>query len=271
LNSLASVSKADSLYLGGRYFEASIEYERQIFYAHRNDRLHYFQFQKGLCYKQLKDFDKAIEAFQTIYFTNFNDSLYQQVCYQQSLCYYLKGEPAKALWKIDEYFHRVSDSASYQVFMPIRLFSLNDTRQWQEAKKCFVQYVKMHGFSPEKEMEVLEIVNSLYSKKNMPKIKSVEAAEDWSRFIPGAGQMYAGETTEGIVNLLINSSILAFAGYQLYFHYYITGYLVGLGFFNKTYHGGMKRAGILVSQKNKERLINYNKKINSVLQANFNF
>jgi hypothetical protein len=269
LNSAASDSKADSLYSEGHYFEASIEYERQIFYAKTNDHQNYFQFQKGLCYKQLKDFSKATDVFQTIYFTNFNDTLYQQVCYQQSLCYYLQGEPSKALWKIDEYFHHCSDSSSYQVFMPIRLFSLNDTRQWHEAQKCFAQYVKMQAFSSEKELEVLEIVNSFYSKNNLPKIKSIEAAENWSRFIPGAGQIYSGETLEGFVNLLINSSILAFAGYQLYYHYYITGYLVGLGFFNKTYHGGMKRASILTSLENKKALIIFNNKINYFLQYNF--
>lgn len=270
LNSKASPSKADSLYSRGLYFEASIEYERQIFCAKSNDSLHYFQFKKGLCYKQLKDFSKAIDEFQTTYFTNFSDSLYQQVCYQQSLCYYLNGEPSKALWKIDEYFHRNPDTASFHVFMPIRLFSLNDTKKWAEAKNCFAQYVKMQNFSPEKEHQMLEIVNSMYSKKNLPKIKSTEAAENWSRFIPGAGQIYAGETAEGLVNLLINASILSFAGYQLYYHYYITGYLVGLGFFNKTYHGGMKRAGILASQKNKERLANHNRKISSIIQENFN-
>lgn len=270
MNSAASGSKADSLYSVGHYFEASIEYERQIFCAKSADELHYLKFRKGLCYKRLKDFNKAIDEFQTIYFKDFNDSLFQQVCYQQSLCYYLNGEPSKALWKIDEYFHRSSDSATFQVFMPVGLFSLNDTRQWQEAKKWFIRYVKMQNFSPEKELEVLEIVNALYSKKNLPKIKSTEAAENWSRFIPGAGQIYAGETTEGVVNLLINSSILVFAGYQLYYRYYITGYLVGLGLFNKTYHGGMKRAGILASQKNKERLINYNRKVNSIIGDNFN-
>jgi TM2 domain-containing membrane protein YozV len=215
------------------------------------------------------DYDRAVEEFQSIYFTNFNDTLYKQVCYQQSLCYFLNGEPSKALWKIDEYFHRSLDSVSFSVFMPVKLFSLNATCQWKQAFQCFREYVKLQKFSPEKEHRVLEIVNSLYSKKNLPKIRSEEAAENWSRFIPGAGQIYAGEPAEGAVNLAINSSILVFAGYQLYYHYYLTGYLVGLGLFNKIYHGGMKRAGILAVQKNKEQLINFNQKVSSLIQEQF--
>lgn len=268
--SVASESKADSLFSMGRYFEASIEYERLIFYAAGNENNLSLKFRKGMCYRQLKDYNRAIEEFQSIYFTDFNDALYKQVCYQQSLCYYLNGEPSKALWKIDEYFHRSIDSVSFGVFMPVKLFSLNATNQWQQAKQCFNEYVRLQKFSPEKEQEVLKIVNSLYSKKTLPRVRSAEAAENWSRFIPGAGQIYAGEPTEGAVNLLINSSILFFAGYQLYYHYYITGYLVGLGLFNKTYHGGMKRSVILTLQKNKEQLINFNLKVSSVIQEQFN-
>ncbi|MEZ5199231.1 MAG: hypothetical protein R2764_23450, partial [Bacteroidales bacterium] len=75
-------------------------------------------------------------------------------------------------------------------------------------------------------------------------------AENWSRFIPGTGQIYAGRAGEGTVNFLINASVLTFAGFQVYNGFYITGYLAGLGFFNKTYHGGIKRAGVLASYKN---------------------
>jgi len=268
-NSKASVSKGDSLYALGQYFEASIEYERMIFNAEIKTDLYYFKYKKALCYKQLKEFDRALDELQPIYFPNTNDSLFQRVYYEQSLLFYLIGEPTKALWKIDEYFHRSDDTASYQIFMPVRLLCLNETLRWNEAKECFLRLIQMQNFMPEKEAEMKNLVNNLYEKKNLPHIKSIKKAENLSRFMPGSGQIYAGKTGEGIANFLINASILAFSANQVYNGFYITGYLAGLGFFNKTYQGGIKRSGILASQKNEELIVNFNSEINSTIRSKF--
>lgn len=269
LSSKATGLKCDSLFASGQYFEASIEYERMIFNAENQANVYYYKYKKALCYKKLKNFDRALDVLQPMYFSNSNDSLFQRVCYEQSLCFYLNGEPAKALWKIDEYFYRNADTASYRIFMPVRLLCLNETLQWNKAHECFMRFIKMQHFAPEKEAEMQQMVNNLYKKRNIPHIKSIKKAENWSRFLPGSGQIYAGKTGEGIVNFLINSSILAFAAQQAYNGFYITGYLAGLGFFNKTYHGGIKRAGILVSQKNKELIVNFNSEINATILSNF--
>lgn len=268
-SSLAAFPKGDSLYVKGHYFEASVEYERQLFESTDNSAVYALRYKKALCYKKLRNFDRSVDELQSIFFANVTDSLFQRVFYELSLCYYLNGEPFKALGKIEEYFHRSTDSTTFQVFMPLKIRCLNETQQWDRAKENFDQYVKMQNFAPDKETEILEIVNALYSKPNLPRLRSAEKAENWSRFVPGAGQIYAGKTGEGVLNLLINSSIIAFAGHQFIHKYYITGYLAGLGFFNKTYHGGMKRAATLASQKNKELLIHFNSQVNSVILDNF--
>lgn len=269
LNSGAAVLKGDSLFVSRQYFDASIEYERMIFNAKSQADLYYYKYKKALCYKQLKRFDRALEELQPMYFPNPGDSLFLRVSYEQSLCFYLSGEPTKALWKIDEYFHRSSDTATYRFFMPVKILCLNETLKWNEAQECFMRFIQMQKFTPEKVAEMQQIVTNLYKKKNLPHIKSIKKAENWSRFLPGSGQVYAGKTGEGVANFLINASILAFAAEQAYNGFYITGYLAGLGFFNKTYHGGMKRAGVLASQKNKEQIANFNSRINAMLRSNF--
>ena len=268
-SSKAANLKCDSLYASGQYFDASIEYERMIFSAGNKADLYYFKYKKALCYKQLKNFNRALEELLPIYFSNSRDSLYQLVCYEQSLCFYLNGEPTKALWKIDEYLHRSSDTSSYRLFMPLRILCLNETFQWKEAQACFESFIQLQHFSPEKEIEMHRIVNNLYKKQNLPKIRSIKKAENWSRFLPGSGQIYAGKTGEGLVNFIINASILAFSAQQAYSGFYITGYLAGLGFFNKTYHGGIKRSGILASQKNKELIVKLNSEINFIIRSDF--
>lgn len=262
LNSNSAVLKADSLYDSGNYFEASIEYERLVFQGDAEIDLNLLRYKKALCYRKMNDFERAIKALQTTYFSNSSDSLYRFVCYEQSLCYYLNNEPARALWKIDEYFHRSSDSASFGIFLPIKILSLHETYKWEEAEQNFNELIALQHFAPEKETAMKGLAAELYSKKNRPRIKSLNAARNWSRFIPGSGQIYAGKSGEGITNFLINASVLTFAGFQVYNGFYITGYLVGLGFFNKTYHGGMKRAEVIASQKNKQHMVEFNREVN---------
>ena len=254
--------KADSLYASGDYFEASIEYERLIFQGNSEIGPNQLRYKKALCYRKMKDFERAVNVLQSTYFPDAEDSLYRFVCYEQSLCYFLNKEPARALWKIDEYFHRSSDSTTFGLFLPVKILSLHETYKWDEAEQSFVEFIEMQQFSQEKENALKQLAAELYSKKNLPRIKSVKAAENWSRFIPGSGQIYAGNTGEGIVNLLINASVLTFAGVQVLNDFYITGYLAGLGFLNKTYHGGIKRAGVIAAQKNKQRMVEFNREVN---------
>ena len=75
---------------------------------------------------------------------------------------------------------------------------------------------------------------------------------------------------EGIVNFLINASIIAFTAHQAYNGFYITGYLVGLGFFNKTYHGGIKRAETIAVHRNKELIANLNSQIIALINDSRN-
>jgi TM2 domain-containing membrane protein YozV len=258
------------LYVSGKYFEASIEYERLVFKTENQADLKYNKYKKALCYKQLKNFSQAIEELQSIYILNRNDSLFQRICYQQALCLYLNEEPTKALWKIDEYLNQNSDTASYRILLPLMILCQNETFQWKEAQESLLRYIRMLNLNPEKLETMQTVVNELYQKKNLPRIRSIKKAENLSRFIPGAGQIYAGKPMEGIVNFLINASLLAFTAQQAVSGFYITGYLAGLGFFNKTYHGGMRRSENLAIWKNKELTVNFNSKINEILRSTLN-
>lgn len=263
LRSSAGETKADSLFAASNYFEASIEFERMIFNAQSQYEINECKYKKALCYKQMNEYERAIAELQPIYFSNTNDSLYQWVCYEQAVCFFLNDEPTKAIWKTDEYFHRSTDSTSFIRFMPIRILSFNATCQWDKAKESFNQYIEMQNFLPQMKNKMYLQVENLYRKP--PAIRSVKRAENFSRFIPGSGQIYAGKTGEGIFNFLINASILTFSAYQFYHGFYITGYLAGLGFFNKTYQGGIKRSGILAEQKNEQLLNHFNHQINTII------
>lgn len=265
MNSFGSYKYADSLFLSEDYFHASIEYERLIFYTTDKNETKLFTYKKALCFKHLGDYSKAIKYFQSIYFTSPKDTLYSYVSYNLAFCYYLVNEPINSLWKIDEFLNFTSDSLSYYNFIPLKILCHNELQEWEKARSEFTLLINYSITDNIEKQFYISKIDSIYNKKHLPKILKVKKAKNLSRFIPGLGQAYAGKIGEGTVNFLINASILTFAIHQLYHRFYVTGYLGGLGLLNKTYTGGIKRAGMVASQANHNRMNEFNQEINALL------
>jgi hypothetical protein len=120
-------------------------------------------------------------------------------------------------------------------------------------------------------IDLIKEIDMLYRNKNLPKFKKAKKAENLSRFIPGSGQIYSGSVGEGSFNFLMNVSVLGFAAYEFYTQYYFTGYFVGLGLLNKTYNGGIRRAGKLAEEKNQESMRQFNLHTSVILLRAFDF
>lgn len=271
-NSPAATLKADSLFYAGKFFQAAIEYEYLIFSNNEPRSVQLYRYQKALCYKQTGNFQKAVNELKIIYFSDKTDTLYAKVAYQHALCLYLINDYQNALWKIDDYAFVTPDSAKLTHFMPLKALIYNELHEWDKARTellHFSSYLNEAG----QQLFVSEI-NALYNKRNIPKIKKIKTAEHLSRFIPGAGQAYAGKPGEGALNFLIQLSCLAFGAHQLSngfttFQFWnafpFTGYLGGIGMWNKIYQGGIKRAGLLAEQSNENSINQFNRQVNHLV------
>ncbi|MGF7138024.1 tetratricopeptide repeat protein [Roseimarinus sediminis] len=262
--SFAGQGKADSLFASANYFEAAIEYERCIFYESDAGRIQSLQFNKALCYKENGEYERAAENLQSIYFSNSTDTLYALVNYELALCTYLNGEAQKALWKIDEFLARSGDSNTWLSFLPLKTLCLNEQHNWNDARATLQHYFSKTAVDQEQALQLNALTDSLYQNE-LPKIKNPRKAENLSRFIPGSGQVYAGKAGEGMLNFLINASLLGFSVHQFYHGYYITGYVAGLGMLSKIYLGGVKRAGDLAREKNRNSLSDFNLAVNQLV------
>lgn len=263
--SLAGVTASDSLFAQDEFFEASIEYERQIFELKHYEQLPVLRYKKALCYKYMGEFARAAGELQQAYFANPADTLYRYAAYEQALCLYLNGEPQKALWKIDEFLHRTPDSVLQIHFLPLKILCLNSTYRWDEAALTFKHFAAGMDLPTADLQRIHSQIDDLYCKKNIPKVKKRKRAENWSRFIPGSGQMYAGKVGEGALNFLIQASLLTFSAFEFYNGFYFTGYLVGLGFFNKIYQGGIVRAGNIAANTTNKRVSEFNHRATALL------
>jgi tetratricopeptide (TPR) repeat protein len=251
-------SNALRIYNEKKFYAASIEFERAIFYETEISRIAFLKYYKSLCYKELGEYNKSLEELNQVNMFNIPDSLFLSIRYQQALTNYLNNEPDKSLWNIGEIRFRFPDSSRIVEILPLNILCLNAVRKWDEAHSLWYYFLENSGMENTGVVNFKMTIDNLYKKRNIPGFHSPKKAENLSRFIPGSGQVYTGAITEGSVNFLLNASLLSFALYEFYTEYYITGYFVGLGLFNKTYHGGMRRAGLLAEQKNKEALNKFN-------------
>lgn len=265
INASDYFSNARRFFSEGRFYEASIEFERAIFYESDNNRTAQYRYYKSLCYKSLGENTRALQELDKVNLYDVPDSLFFLIRYEQALCNYLNNDANQSLLSIEEIKMRFRDTSEVLDIIPLNILCLNTLNKYDDAIRLWMYYLDKSGLQDSVIKENKAKINKLYSGRNLPEFRSPEKAENLSRFVPGSGQMYSGALMEGTFNFLMNASLLGFAFYEFYTQYYFTGYFVGLGIFNKTYHGGMHRARILADTKNLESMRKFNSRNCSVM------
>jgi hypothetical protein len=259
-------STALRLFSEKKYYPASIEFERSIFYESDYVKIARSRYYKSLCYKYLDNYPGAIRELSEINLFSLPDSLFFLVRYEQSVCSFLNREPEKSLLFLGERYGRYSDTLEISSIIPLNVLCLNSCRKWDEAEKLILRYLDISEIGDSLKNRFIEEVKSLYQKKHIPGYRIPERAENFSRFIPGSGQAYCGRPGEGAVNFGLNAVVLAFTLYEFYTRYYITAYVAGLTVLNKTYNGGIHRAGILANEVNTKNMNAFNREADLLLQ-----
>jgi tetratricopeptide (TPR) repeat protein len=258
-------SNACRIFSEGRFFEASIEFERAIFYEGDSNRIAQYKYYKSLCYKELAAFDKALEELRPINLETLPDTLWLMIRYEQAVCSYLANDVDQAIRFIDTIKTRSSDTLNNPGVIQLNIICLNAKREWDSALKQWDLYLDNIELKDSVKNVLQKEITNLYRKENIPRAYSQGKAKILSSIIPGSGQIYCGAVPEGLFNLLINTSLLGYSVWEFYSQYYFTGYFIGLRFFKKFYTGGITRAGNLAVEKNKLGISKFNAENSSLM------
>jgi tetratricopeptide (TPR) repeat protein len=258
-------SKAVRIFSEGRYFEASIEFERAIFYESDSNRIVQYRYYKSLCHKGLAQYNKALEELKGINLKNLHDTLFTMIRYEQAVCSYLNNDINQALSDINEIRTRIKDTIGSSEIILLNILCLNALRNWGNALVLWNKYIENCCLQDSLKDIFKTEITRVYNKENIPRFYSPEKAGNLSRFIPGSGQIYCGSIPEGALIFLINVSLLGYSAWEIYSKYYFTGNLIGLGFFNKFYMGSIKRAYNLAMEKNAEGIKRFNAENSSLM------
>ncbi len=245
--------KADQLFADGNYFEAAIAYERIIFLSESPEAKVRANLAKAEALKQSGMFDQARRDLQRSLSYRDNDSLRLEVWYQFAFCSYMAGHPAEARSALLQISHLFDPEPQHRLYL-LESLVLADLQQWYALRSTLRSwFIAFSQDTPAKESALAEF-DHLLEHTLLLQGRTAERARLWSTFIPGAGQLYAGEASWGMLNAFSQLSGLGGFALMAANGYWIAGAVIGLGAFQSFYFGGIKQAGELTDAANKSRL-----------------
>jgi tetratricopeptide (TPR) repeat protein len=258
--------RADSLFEMQQYFEASIEYERVLYNQPPRETLVMSRYRKALCYRYLGRHRDALDEINRIGLFNIKEEWKNTLLYEKAFNLLLSGSQQEALMQFGMIREEQLPEAKKQHITPLKVLILNHNRQWQKAESTFLRWMEALPLSGRQQKAWSDSLTRLYDEDNLPNAYSEETARHWSRFIPGAGQVYAGHPWEGAMSFLLNGAAAALGVHQIYYGYYFTGYVAGFGILYKTYFGGMERAGHLANVERENEMVQFNRKCSGMIR-----
>ena len=251
---------AARLYKEKKYKDAYLMCERIVFSTQNTIKKNTALLLKSWCYKKLKNYRKAYKNLKRIDLNNSPNELKIKILYEKALLAYLNKDLESSLHQLNQ-LQPIADSSMAQSSLLLKILINNHLQDWEYAKKIAYLYIKNSKLSQIEKDSNLLIINSYYSKDGLPKLKNERTANRLSSILPGSGQIYAGEVAEGFMGMALTVGTGVYTVYEFLNTYYITGYVVGLGLFQKLYMGEKKRAVYLAKRHNSWEIEKFNNKI----------
>ncbi len=252
-NEKGLMQKADSLFDKGLYFEASIAYERVFYFSDMPVERVRANLGKTEALKQIGDFSKARNDLRRSLVFRGDDSLRLEVMYQMAFCAYMdraSGDAYISLMQLRQSFGQVRQQRLYL----LEGLVLADLERWEALRKHLKTWLVDFETDSLMVQQTIQAYDEILAEGLLHAYRDAENARLWSTFVPGAGQLYAGEPGWGALNAFSQLASLAGFGLLAYNGFYVASGVIGLGAFQAFYFGGIKQAGELTSDNTKSRL-----------------
>jgi len=189
---------ADGLFDVGNYGEAITEYKRFLYFNPEDRRISDIYYKIGLAYRHQGNWQEALDAFRKSIVTADNDSLQDERRISVGILLIVSKKYSAAELTL----LRISFFSKYPSLRQKASFFLGVCYlykfKWEEARKALNKYFSNSNVQKDQ-------VEILLMKANKLRYKSPTLAKWLSTFIPGSGQIYAGDWKMGINALVINS------------------------------------------------------------------
>jgi len=259
--------KVDSLLLASDLLGAVVECEKIAFYSDSVEIKALACLKQVECYKTFEQYEKA-KNVATGFVISFSLSkeIQFELRFQTALCAHLSGNYNETDLHLAFLDAANFDSTLNRKTYLLRAFNAIELRKFEESKNWLEKMIITHAVDRQHKDSLLNGLEILYSKKNLPKIKSEKKAY-WLGLVPGLGHIYAGEYKEALSAFMLNLAALSFGVFQIYNGYYLTGYFVGAGILVKLYYGSKERKDYLVEKRNFKEIKQFKSEVGKLIEA----
>jgi len=226
------------------YTIASKAYQRVLYYE--KEKYNFEVYHKlGKAYFDLEDFDKSSYYYELAYNVADDDSLKNHLMFNKISCKLFKHDFQMALMQL----LGMDDNLS-GYFNKKRIFYLGVTYfGLEQFDKSKMHFQKIIG----DDSNLLAELDELFVSNNkINKIKP-NLAKVLSMFLPGLGQVYAGNITSGLNSLVLTSSFIAIGAGITLVYTPLDALVAILPWFQRYYTGGYNNAEVIAQDKIKKK------------------
>ena len=231
-----------------QFTKASIFYERILYEPFNEEEFNLAIINKIECLKKQKLFANAANFIKSNIRLISNDSVKYKVYEQWVLCCYLTNQLDEGISLIEQskaYFPKYCNVKWLDFF---KILFLNEQQSWIEAKNEYKKWLV--NFSQD--------TASLNIYDKIPTLKSEKKAKALATLLPGSGLFYTNHYIEGFTSILLQGICLYYGLTSFQEKYYLSTWLVGLGFCSSFYSGSIRRTEVLIKQYNLKASVKFN-------------
>ncbi|MBD3373615.1 hypothetical protein GF406_01150 [candidate division KSB1 bacterium] len=192
------LSSADKFYEIGNYDLAITEYKRFIFFNPNDETASNIYYKIGLAFRNQAKWSEAIQSIGKSISLTTQDSIKDDRGISKAIIYISKSDFSSAEFEL----LRIANFSKYHSLRKKANFFLGVcylyTAKWEDSRLSF-----NHCFT--NSPSVRSKIDSLLEFSSNLKYKSPRLARWLSTFLPGSGQIYGGDTKNGINALILNS------------------------------------------------------------------
>ncbi len=270
IDSLAQIehfNKTDSQLIERDFLFNCVQLERKIFYSDNNIEKSKSLLQKANLYISHNSFKEAASCLSRISFNQLPDSLIFSCSKLQILNYYLMEDFENALGTFQQMSLLIRDTSLIYENLYLKGLVLNELNRYAESREVFIEWVNYKFRLDSSNLKnAVNLINSTFSIKKIPRIIKLDKAIIWASIIPGGGHFYCHAYKEGIINSLLQLSSLTLTGVAIYYGYYATALIVSYGMFNRFRTGAINRMNYLVPKINYQKSHLFNLEVKNIIK-----
>jgi hypothetical protein len=195
---------AQSLFASGEYYRAIGEFQRFLFFQAEHPLALQAQLTIGLAFFCGERWLPAFEVFRRVARATSDSSINQEAALWMAETRARGGDHPAAIRLYQEVMREAPDSNISQRAAYLTGWSQLYQRQWSEAREAFVQVDPKSPYyaSAQRLAAALDPPPELAPR-------SPTVARVFSTVLPGAGQIYAGRTLDGLIGLGLHAALIA--------------------------------------------------------------